>query len=225
MASERKPFYYSCILLIIMAELNVQPKRKSPWWIWVILALIILLLIYFFRGCDNTKQTVSNEAGSTSQSAGATSVGATSPNWDSVDFNAPDATYEEITDTSISVRGNDKYTIYGLGENILFETGKDQVQGSAKTKLDQISKSIKKRFSGYWVAVYGNTDSTGDAQQNKELSNKRAESVKKWLIENADVSQDRISVGALGEEEPVASNATEKGRKMNRRVEIVVMNP
>jgi len=220
MASEKKPFYYSCILLITMAELNVQPKRKSPWWIWVILALIILLLIYFFRGCDNTEQTVSNEADSTSQS-----VGATSPNWDSVDFNAPDATYEEITDTSISVRGNDKYTIYGLGENILFETGKDQVQGSAKTKLDQISKSIKKRFSGYWVAVYGNTDSTGDAQQNKELSNKRAESVKNWLIENADVSQDRISVGALGEEEPVASNATEKGRKMNRRVEIVVMNP
>ena len=203
-----------------MAELDVQPKRKSPWWIWVVLLLLVLLIIYFFRGCNDTENTASEVVDST-----ATIQSATSPNWESVDFNAPNASYEEITDTSISVRGNDKYTIYGLGENILFESGQDQVQGKAKNQLDQISKSIKKRFSGYWIAVYGNTDATGNAEENKELSGKRAESVKNWLIENAGVSQERISVGALGEEEPVATNATEKGRKMNRRVEIVVMNP
>ena len=203
-----------------MAELDVQPKRKSPWWIWVVLLLLVLLIIYFFRGCNDTENTASEVVDSP-----ATIQSATSPNWESVDFNAPNASYEEITDTSISVRGNDKYTIYGLGENILFESGQDQVQGKAKNQLDQISKSIKKRFSGYWIAVYGNTDATGNAGENKELSGKRAGSVKNWLIENAGVSQERISVGALGEEEPVATNATEKGRKMNRRVEIVVMNP
>lgn len=203
-----------------MAELDVQPKRKSPWWIWLILILLILLLIYFFRSCDNPEKTAYTETDSTSK---ITAV--TTPNWDSVDFNAPDASYDEITDTSISVRGNDKYTIYGLGENILFESGKAEVQGNAKDQLDQISKSIKKRFNGYWVAVYGNTDSTGDPGQNKELSEKRAESVKNWLIENAGVSKDRISGKAMGEANPVASNATGTGRKMNRRVEIVVMNP
>lgn len=203
-----------------MAELNVQPKRKSPWWIWVIMLLLILLLIYFFRSCDNTKNAAVGAADTTAQI-----IAATGPNWETVDFDAPAATYEEITDTSISVRGNDKYTIYGLGENILFESGQNQVQGSAKDKLEQISKSIQKRFSGYWVAVYGNTDSTGDPGQNKELSGKRAESVKNWLIDNAGISKDRVSVGAMGETDPVASNATRQGRKMNRRVEIVVMNP
>lgn len=203
-----------------MAELDVQPKRKSPWWIWLILVLLVLLLIYFFRGCNNSENTVATEVDSTSKIEAVTT-----PNWDSVDFNAPDASYEEITDTSISVRGNDKYTIYGLGENILFESGKDQVQGSAKVQLDQISQSVKKRYSGYWVAVYGNTDSTGDADQNKVLSKKRAESVQNWLVENAGVSKDHISMGPMGEANPVASNATEKGRKMNRRVEIVVMKP
>ncbi|MBE9463603.1 OmpA family protein [Dyadobacter subterraneus] len=130
-----------------------------------------------------------------------------------------------ITDTSISVRGNDKYTIYGLGENILFESEQDQVQGKAKDKLEQISKSIKKRFSNYWIAVYGNTDATGDADLNQKLSAKRAESVKNWLVDNAGVSTEKISMGAMGEKDPVASNASEQGRKMNRRVEIVVMNP
>ncbi|TDE15579.1 OmpA family protein [Dyadobacter psychrotolerans] len=203
-----------------MAELDVQPKRKSPWWIWVTLILVILALIFFVRGCGETNPTASSATDSTSQISAATS-----PSWDSVDFDAPNATYEEITDTSISVRGTDKYTIYGLGENILFETGQDQVQGNAKDKLDQISKSIEKRFKGYWIAVYGNTDSTGDPSQNKQLSEKRAEAVRSWLIDNAGVTKDRISLGAMGEENPVASNATEKGRKMNRRVEIVVMNP
>lgn len=201
-----------------MAELDVQPKSKSPWWIWLLLILVILGLIFFLRGCNNDETAATGDADSTANIE-ATTV----PDWDNVDFNSPDASYEEITDKEISVRGNDQYTIYGLGENILFATGKDEIQGSAEAQLKQISGSLEKRYNGASIAVYGNTDSTGNAGQNKKLGEERAESVKQWLVKNANIAEDKISVHSKGQSDPVATNKTAEGRQMNRRVEIVAM--
>lgn len=202
-----------------MAELDVQPKTNRPWWIWLILALIILALLFLFRSCGNN-----NGAQTEAVSDSSTVVEAvTTPNWGAVDFDAPSASYEEITDSSISVRGNDEYTIYGLGENILFATNENTIQASAENQLKQISSSLEKRFKNASIAVYGNTDATGDANQNKALGEKRAESVKEWLIKNANIESSKISVHSKGQSDPVASNETAKGRHMNRRVEIVAM--
>jgi outer membrane protein OmpA-like peptidoglycan-associated protein len=203
-----------------MAELDVQPKKKSPWWIWLILALVILALIFLIRGC-NKDEVADTEVVTEDSSAKIEAV--TVPNWSNVDFDAPNASIEEITDTSITVRGNDNYTIYGLGENILFATDDSNIQSGAEKQLEQISASLKKRFNGGAVAVYGNTDSTGTAGHNAELGKQRAESVKNWLVKNAGVSSNKISVESKGQSDPVATNATSEGRQMNRRVEIVVM--
>jgi outer membrane protein OmpA-like peptidoglycan-associated protein len=140
-----------------------------------------------------------------------------------VDFDAPAAVYDEITDSSISVRGNDDYTIYGLGENILFATNQNAIQAGAENQLKQISSSLEKRFKGASIAIYGNTDATGDASQNKALGEKRAESVKEWLIKNGNIESSKITVHSKGQSDPVASNKTLEGRHMNRRVEIVAM--
>jgi outer membrane protein OmpA-like peptidoglycan-associated protein len=202
-----------------MAELDVQPKTNRPWWIWLLLALIVVAFLFLFRNCGNEKVAENSLAKDSATVAEAV----TTPNWDIVDFDAPVATYEEITDSSISVRGNDEYTIYGLGENILFATNKNSIQPDAEKQLKQVSSSLNKRFKNVDIAVYGNTDATGNADQNKALGEKRAEAVKEWLIKNGNIDSSKITIHSKGQSDPVASNATAKGRHMNRRVEIVAM--
>jgi outer membrane protein OmpA-like peptidoglycan-associated protein len=68
--------------------------------------------------------------------------------------------------------------------------------------------------------VYGFTDAQGSAGYNKDLAQQRADAVKAWMSSNG-FDAGRISVNAIGEGQPVATNNTEAGREQNRRVEIV----
>ncbi|MCE7063897.1 OmpA family protein [Dyadobacter sp. CY326] len=206
-----------------MAELDVQPKKKNPWWIWLIIAAVIIALILLVRGCDKAADGSENSRDSTETGDTTASItgAATLSDWDNVDFNASETSYDEVTDKSISVRGNANYAIYGLGENILFSVGDTSIQASAESQLKQISASLNKRFKGASLAVYGSTDSTGGAKMNKEIGESRANAVKHWLVENAGIAESTISVHSRGQSSPVASNATPEGRQMNRRVDIV----
>ncbi len=208
-----------------MAELNVQPKKKTSWWPWLLLILLALALAYFLlRGNRNTDGDT-NGTGVTADSAAMnTGPGTTADNdlnWDAISFDAPAATYEEITDTDINVRGNEDYAIYAVDETILFDTDKNTLKSTATQKLKQVSESVGKRFAGGQVRIYGHTDAQGSAGYNQELAEQRAAAVQSWLIQNGNLSQDRVSLHAVGESQPVASNATAEGRQQNRRVEIV----
>jgi outer membrane protein OmpA-like peptidoglycan-associated protein len=68
------------------------------------------------------------------------------------------------------------------------------------------------------VEIQGHTDNVGDATTNKELSQKRAEAVKRYLI-NAGVAESRMTSVGYGSEMPIADNATPKGKEKNRRVD------
>lgn len=205
-----------------MADLNVQPKKKSilP---WILLVLGILALLFFLiKGCNKSDNTQAVATDSVSSAAAPTdTTTASNGNWDNVDFNAPAATYPEITDTNIVVRGNTNYGIYGLGENILFDEGKSTIKTNAEQNLKQIAASIQQRYKGADVRVYGYTDAIGSASYNKELAEQRAQAVRDWLTKNGNITNDKISLQPVGEERPIATNATSEGRKMNRRVEIV----
>ena len=201
-----------------MAELDVQPKRSSPWWLWLLIALIaIVILIFLFRGC-NSKTTTVSATDSTSMTK---AVAVTQPDWSKVDFNAAKTKDEDVTDTSISVSGNEQYTIYTLGENILFATDDTTLQGNAGDKLKQITASLNKRFKGASIGVYGSADSTGSAGHNKMLGAERAKAVKNWLVSTGGLDSTLVSIHSLGDTKPVASNATASGRQQNRNVSIV----
>lgn len=206
-----------------MAELNVQPKRSNSGWIWLLLALLALGILFFLiKGCNNTSVTTgTGDSTVTTHTDNANVLATTEPDWGSVDFNAPESSYDEVTDKDISVRGNDAYTIYTLGENVLFSTDQNALQESATAKLEQITASLNKRFKGASIGIYGSTDSTGTAGHNKQLGAERAEAVKSWIIKNADIPENKISVHSLGESKPVSDNATASGRKQNRNVQIV----
>ena len=211
-----------------MANLDVQPKKKSSWLPWLIAAIILLLLILLLRhGCNKTN----NVAGTTDTTtavapANAGSVATTTPantngDWSNIDRNAPIASYGEISDKNISVRGNDNYGIYSLGEDVLFETGNSNIRNDAAKNLKQITASINQRFKGGDIRVYGYTDSVGSKDYNKDLAQQRAEAVRTWLATTGGMDSSKISINAIGEGQPVATNATEKGRQQNRRVEVV----
>ncbi len=125
-----------------MADLSVQPKQKKPWVPWLLLILgIIALLFFLLRGCNNDNgEATGTDSTSAAAGTGAGNTATASPSgsWNEVDFNAPNASYEEITDKNITVRGNDNYGIYSLGENILFDEGKATIRSDAEQNLKQV---------------------------------------------------------------------------------------
>lgn len=143
--------------------------------------------------------------------------------WAAVDWNSPIIKYDEVKSSDVSIRGTDNYGVYGLGENILFETGKANLKSGAESKLKEVATSINQRYGDGKVKVYGYTDATGADDANKALSRERAEAVKTWLVSNGNIADNRISVYAEGESRPAATNENAAGRKQNRRVEIAAM--
>lgn len=96
------------------------------------------------------------------------------------------------------------------------------IRKQAEQNLDEIAAAITSHSKGD-IRVYGYTDSTDTKENNKELSQKRAEAVRNYLISKGNIPESRISVYAEGEDKPVATNSTSQGRQQNRRVEIVAM--
>lgn len=209
-----------------MAQLDVQPKQRSPVWIWIILVLVALGIVFMLmRGCSSPTplstgqpDSVANDTVFTGKN---TPLATTQPDWSSVDFTIPKSAYDEITDTAIIVRGNQKYTIYSLGENVLFAKDDSKLQANASARLNQIVTSLQKRYKNASIGIYGHTDSTGTAGHNKALGAERANAVKDWLIENGGVDAEMVSVQSVGETKPLASNGTVKGKAQNRSVEII----
>ena len=205
-----------------MAEIEVQPKKKSSILPWVLLGLGLLALIFFItrNGKEDGEATAAAATTDTISSAGGNAAMA-NDGWADVDFNAPRVNYDEITNKDIDVRGNNTYGIYGIGENILFDENKATIRAAAEQNLQQITASIGKRYNSGNIRVYGYTDAQGSAGYNKELAEQRAEAVRAWLVQHGNIGEGQISVHPVGEANPVASNTTEAGRQQNRRVEIV----
>ncbi len=204
-----------------MAHLEVEKKPARPWWVWLLLAIIfIALAAMLLKNCnaentDKQPDTLVNDTANTP-------LAATLPDWKSVDFNSATITDADIQDAAITTRGNGTYTIYSLGENILFPTAGNDVSATGQAKLKMIADVLNNRFAGATIGVFGNTDSTGPADENRTLGKQRAEAVKNWLTATGNVSSSQVSVQSLGETEPVATNNTPTGRQQNRNVAIVV---
>ena len=103
-----------------------------------------------------------------------------------------------------------------------FGFDKAVLTGKAKQALDELGQDIP-NAKHYIVVVDGNTDSTGPADYNYQLSQRRAAAVIQYLAEKYDVPAHKIYVIGLGKDKPAASNASTAGRAKNRRVDIRLM--
>ena len=142
--------------------------------------------------------------------------------WDMTKAKLADVKFKEVTTPGVTVRGDSTYSIYSVDETVLFDTDKADIKTGAAASLQQIIGSIGQRYATQQVRVMGFADSRGDKTYNRELSEKRAEAMKSYLVGTGKIDAARVSIEPMGEAQPVASNATAAGRQENRRVEIAV---
>lgn len=122
----------------------------------------------------------------------------------------------------IDYSGEITTTVASKDVHINFETGSAQILPISLSTLQDIYSSAV-TAEGLKVGVYGHTDNIGDPSSNRALSQRRAQSVKDYLVKKG-IPSNRIEVKGLGEDEPVDDNLTDAGRAANRRVQIKLGN-
>jgi outer membrane protein OmpA-like peptidoglycan-associated protein len=105
---------------------------------------------------------------------------------------------------------------------VLFDFNRSTMNAEAKQSLVPVVKVLN-GTPGHKVRIEGYTDSVGSDAYNQALSQKRSESVKNFLVQSG-LSANQIAARGFGEANPVASNDTEEGRRLNRRVEIIILD-
>jgi outer membrane protein OmpA-like peptidoglycan-associated protein len=118
-----------------------------------------------------------------------------------------------------AIKEESRGTVITLPGSVLFESAKSTLLATAQAKLDQVAEALKE--SKRSIVVEGHADSQGPAGYNLDLSQRRAQSVRDYLVDRG-VPEEQIRARGYGSERPVADNASAEGRANNRRVEIVV---
>ena len=121
----------------------------------------------------------------------------------------------------ITPTDNGQAILVNLPEGVTFDVASTALQPGFRPTLDRISQNLN-QYPNSLIDVYGHTDSTGSDQYNQALSEGRARTVANYLTTQG-VSAARIRSQGFGETLPVADNATEDGRRRNRRVEIKIV--
>lgn len=121
----------------------------------------------------------------------------------------------------LNARETDRGLVVTLGD-LLFATGKSDLTGGAGPNLDKLAAFLGE-YGDRTVLIEGHTDSVGSEESNQFLSQRRAESVKSYLVRRG-VQPNRLTTAGLGQGSPVASNDTATGRQQNRRVEVIISN-
>jgi outer membrane protein OmpA-like peptidoglycan-associated protein len=104
--------------------------------------------------------------------------------------------------------------------DVLFDTGSANLKAGAREKLARVSGILVSQ-QGLHLEVEGHTDNVGTDSSNQQLSERRADSVRAYLVDQR-IMADTVGTSGFGESQPVATNDTASGRQQNRRVELVV---
>ena len=115
--------------------------------------------------------------------------------------------------------GKGKEAIASKQVSIRFRTGEFRLDENAKYIIDREFVEIAKAFGNKRIRIEGNTDSTGSKGSNISLSQKRASSVRDYLVNEHNMPFNRFIVVGNGPDKPVASNETDSGRAQNRRTD------
>jgi outer membrane protein OmpA-like peptidoglycan-associated protein len=122
----------------------------------------------------------------------------------------------------LKAEATDRGLVLTLGD-ILFATGKSDVKVGAASNLNKLATFLG-QYPDRTVAIEGHTDNVGSDDLNQALSQRRADSVKSYLMQQG-ISAQRIAASGMGESQPVTDNDSATGRQLNRRVVVVIDNP
>ena len=124
--------------------------------------------------------------------------------------------------------GPDEAEVYKQGSELVirlkaitFPVGKDVIMPSNYSLLSKAQRAIR-TFGEPNLVIEGHTDSTGSEEQNQHLSQRRAESVRAYLVANGTLPEEKIIAVGYGSKRPLASNKTAEGRAINRRIDVII---
>jgi outer membrane protein OmpA-like peptidoglycan-associated protein len=133
-----------------------------------------------------------------------------------------DAAVEGVNATNRRITDLDDFVVQTTA-TVNFRVNSSVLSPEAKVSLDDMASSISS-LRGYMIEVTGFASAEGSTQKNKALSDRRAQAVKEYLIENHNVPLRRMSTSyGFGELQAVADNTTREGREQNRRVEVKLL--
>ena len=127
----------------------------------------------------------------------------------------------QLEGTGVSVTRNGDHITLNMPGNVTFATDSSDLSPAFFDVLNSVGVVLEE-YEQTVVEVAGHTDSTGSDQYNQALSERRADSVARYLQSQGVIPQRLITVG-MGEDYPVADNGTSMGRQANRRVEITMV--
>ena len=119
----------------------------------------------------------------------------------------------------LAAKDEERGMVITLSGGVLFRSNDAQLLPAAQTKLDDVAVALL--TNGRPVSIEGYTDSKGSQSRNIDLSQRRAEPVRSYLITRG-LPADRVVAKGMGPDRPIADNGNAEGRANNRRVEIVV---
>ena len=108
-----------------------------------------------------------------------------------------------------------------LRSQISFATGSDEILPNSEPLLLEVADTLSRSSAIQLVEVQGHTDNRGSRATNRALSQKRAESVRRWLIAHG-IDDSRLAARGYGPDRPLAPNITVRNRARNRRVQFVI---
>lgn len=120
-----------------------------------------------------------------------------------------------------SVKQEDRGMVITLSGSVLFASDKAELLPAAQQRLAEVAKALNEGNRDAHMVVEGHTDAKGSETYNLDLSARRAQAVRSYLVSQG-ISENRIRSEGLGFTRPVADNKSAEGRANNRRVEIVV---
>ncbi len=119
-----------------------------------------------------------------------------------------------------SIQRDNQVLAVTFKSDVLFDVNSYAIKPGAHDELQRVAQVLN-NYPQTTIQIAGHTDSTGSESYNQQLSQRRAESVKNALV-GYGVAPMRLTTIGFGETKPIASNATEAGRQMNRRVAITI---
>lgn len=122
--------------------------------------------------------------------------------------------------SDLEARPTERGLVLTLGTDVLFDLDKYELREGAERTIERIAEFLME-YEDRKVRVEGFTDSTGARDYNLRLSERRANSVRDALVERG-VHADRVRTRGYGLDYPVATNGTQAGRQLNRRVEVII---
>jgi len=106
-------------------------------------------------------------------------------------------------------------------KGVQFGSNSTVINKKSASLLDKVDRALG-TVGARSITIEGHTDSVGSSEQNREVSEKRAEAVQNYIVNQGKISANQVKAVGLGEENPISDNKTPRGRAENRRIDLVI---